>query len=118
MTIGDDSYDIADSGYFVTAKHKYGKFPVGPNMHFWYDVSRTTEISTDDELTVTLDRPVYQAPTYGDVNANLIPPGLLRSRNCGSSSCAQPGAVGAPPRGSQHPQPTQIRDAPSRCVGL
>ena len=66
LTIGDNSYDLADSGYFVTDKHKYGAFPVGPTMHFWYDVGNPG-LDSGDTPTVTLDRPVYQAPTYDDV---------------------------------------------------
>ena len=65
LTIGDNSYDLADSGYFVTADATYMDFPVGPDMHFWYDVGRPSSIAGG--VTVTLDRPVYQAPTYDDV---------------------------------------------------
>ena len=62
LTIGDDSYDLADSGYFVTNKHKYGKYPVGPDMHFWYDVGNPG-LTSGDTPTVTLAHPLQLGPT-------------------------------------------------------
>ncbi|WP_419921413.1 hypothetical protein [Candidatus Poriferisodalis sp.] len=39
-------------------------------MHFWYDVGNPGTTFSDG-VTVTLDRPVYQAPTYDDVLNNV-----------------------------------------------
>ncbi|WP_419923133.1 hypothetical protein [Candidatus Poriferisodalis sp.] len=66
LTIGDNSYDLDDSGYFTVTGATYEGFPVGPDMHFWCDVANPI-LRSGNEVTVTLDRPVYQAPTYDDV---------------------------------------------------
>ena len=66
LTIGDNSYDLADSGYWLSNKDTYEGFAMEADSYFWYDVA-DPGLSGGDTLTVTLDRPVYQAPAYDDV---------------------------------------------------
>ena len=58
LTIGDNSYDLENAGYFISNTSTYNEFPVGPDMHFWWNVG-DPGIAANDTVTVTLDRPVY-----------------------------------------------------------
>ena len=62
LTIGDNSYDVEDGAYFIPATHSYYEQSVSAQTHIWR-VSNPN-ISANDELAVSIHRPVPQPPSY------------------------------------------------------